>query len=287
MAGDWIKLHRKLLEGPIFQHDGMFRLWCYCLMRANWKDATWMVPGTLKSINVPRGSFITGREALHRSLYGGRRRGANTPASTTVWSWLLALERLQCITLANLDNRCTLVSVCKYSTYQDTSNDELTTGCQPSDNRLTTGCQPADTIEESKNIRTNTVAEPATEPDGSEDGKQATSKATGKGNGYPSEFEEFWLAYPARDGRRRGKGEAFALWRQVRADERPSVLEAAKQYAASSEALRGFARDPVRFFKKNWWREWIPTLAIHAPAPPVVKPPEIPRTVAPASWENV
>jgi len=34
MQGDWIKLHRKLIENPIMQHDGMCRLWVYLLLKS-------------------------------------------------------------------------------------------------------------------------------------------------------------------------------------------------------------------------------------------------------------
>lgn len=75
--------------------------------------------------------------------------------------------------------------------------------------------------------------------------------------GYPSAFEEFWLAYPNRGGRKRGKQKAFSLWKLVRVADRQSVVQAATHYAASRESREGFARDPERFLKAEWWRDWL------------------------------
>lgn len=125
MDGDWIKLNRKLLESPIIQHPGMSQLWMYCLLRANWAPGKWLIPGTLKEVAIPRGSFITGREALHRTLYAKRDKDGHlirrdfTPTSRTLWNWLYALREMQCVELQVVSSRCTMVSICNYSTYQD------------------------------------------------------------------------------------------------------------------------------------------------------------------------
>lgn len=76
---------------------------------------------------------------------------------------------------------------------------------------------------------------------------------------YPSDFEEFWNAYPKRDGRRNGKVKSLRLWRQVPADDRPLVLKAAINFSGSRLALDNKARDPERFLAAEWWREWIET----------------------------
>ena len=59
--GGFIKIHRTLADSPIMQHDGLLRLWIYCLLTANWKDGKWLMPGTMREVTIPRGSFITGR----------------------------------------------------------------------------------------------------------------------------------------------------------------------------------------------------------------------------------
>lgn len=80
---------------------------------------------------------------------------------------------------------------------------------------------------------------------------------------YPAAFEEFWLAYPANDkGRKRGKRATCALWRKVPVDDRADLLKAAQNYA--KEQL-DFIRDPERFLKQDWWRDWIEPATSQAP----------------------
>ena len=52
MAGDWIKLHRKLTESAVFKDSETLHVWIYILTHANWKDAqlldgTWLRAGEL------------------------------------------------------------------------------------------------------------------------------------------------------------------------------------------------------------------------------------------------
>lgn len=150
MAGDWIKVHRKLVDSPIFAHDGLFRLWCYCLMRANWKESRWIVPGTLSEITIPRGAFITGRESLHSALYGPDYRGETKPASRTIWRWLETLEQMGCISTRTVSNRCTIVTVCKYTTYQQQDEPDVPPTVPPVSSTCPAGVPPVSTEEESK-----------------------------------------------------------------------------------------------------------------------------------------
>lgn len=74
---------------------------------------------------------------------------------------------------------------------------------------------------------------------------------------HPPEFEAFWQAYPRRKGKRVGKGAALRLWHKLKPAEQCEALEAAKNYARSDAAQRGYARDADRFLKADWWRDWV------------------------------
>lgn len=99
-------------------------------------------------------------------------------------------------------------------------------------------------------------SEPTADANG-DDGAAGDTADDGPAMSYPDAFEEFWLAYPMRDGRRRGKRKAYGLWQGVRSKDRPSVTRAAMSYAKSDEATRGFVRDAERFLKSDWWRDWL------------------------------
>ncbi len=74
-------------------------------------------------------------------------------------------------------------------------------------------------------------------------------------------FDEFWQAYPRRNGKIAGKKECLDWWKLNSG--KMNLLEfkaAVEAYARSDTSLGGFARDPIRFLKKEWWRDWIPKL---------------------------
>ena len=149
MAGDWIKLHRRLLDNPIMQHAGLSQLWLYCILRANWRESKTMIPGTLNEIVIPRGSFLTGRFALHKALYPkSDKREQPAPAPYTLWRWLLSLESMGCLTTKTVSSRCTLVSVVKYSDYQSVKEQMRAGGEQVVSSTCAGGEQVVSTVEE-------------------------------------------------------------------------------------------------------------------------------------------
>ena len=77
-----------------------------------------------------------------------------------------------------------------------------------------------------------------------------------------TDFEWFWSVYPARNGKKIGKQNCMVVFMALPEEDRIQVLMSVKNYAASDNATRGFAVDPVRFFKSKdypngLWREWI------------------------------
>ena len=75
----------------------------------------------------------------------------------------------------------------------------------------------------------------------------------------------------------------LGIWRQViRAADRQPLVEAARHYADSDESKRGFARDPERFLRNEWWRDWVPRLPM---APPAQAPAlDVPHRIAKATF---
>jgi hypothetical protein len=202
MAGDWIKLHRKMLDSPIFRHDGLFRLWAYCLLAANWRPRKWLVPGTLREVAVGRGQFVTGRLSLHQTLYPRRDEEGElierewTPCPRTVWRWLEALRVMGCVNIETMSNRCSLVTVCNYSLYQ-----EMPDGSCPADVPLMSRSCPAD------------VPLMSTTEEGEEGKKSKTTSLTGGGvepppaDSTPPSLEPAFLIFPCLPGKAKGPRE--------------------------------------------------------------------------------
>lgn len=75
---------------------------------------------------------------------------------------------------------------------------------------------------------------------------------------YPAGFEEFWRAYPANDkGRKRGKKVTEGLWRKVPTGDRPGMVAAAKAYRQEVETRGTLVRDPERFIRNDFWRDYL------------------------------
>jgi len=74
---------------------------------------------------------------------------------------------------------------------------------------------------------------------------------------YPKDFAEFWLVYPRRHGVRVGKVATLALFIRIPKSDWNRVITAATHYSASQQVTDGFARDPERFLKKDYWRDWV------------------------------
>ena len=210
MAGDWIKLHRRLLDNPIMRHAGLSQLWLYCLLRANWKATQWLIPRTTIAIEIPAGSFITGRQALHEALYpAGDKRELCAPASATLWRWLLALESMGCIKTRNVSNRCTMVSIVKYSEYQSNSRAICSADEQQVSSSRAAGEQQVSTVEERED-KDKEEEEVKTPPNPRDD--------------YDLRFGSFWNAYPKKIG----KAAAVKAWNKLTpSDELQAVILAA------------------------------------------------------------
>ena len=137
MAG-WVKLHKKLLNNPIFLKAELLQLFLYCLLRAN-HDETKIIWNGKEEV-LEKGSFITGRKTL--ALATGQTESA-------VWKRLDSLRKLG-MTIQKSNNKFTIVKVLNYCTYQDNENKKE----QQSNNKVTTKEQQSNT---DKNLRTKEV----------------------------------------------------------------------------------------------------------------------------------
>lgn len=102
----WIKLHKKLLNNPIFLNPKILQLFLYCLLSANYEEKRFLWNG--KEQIVPRGSFITGRKRIAEET---------KQAETTIHRSLKVLSDLGMI-FQHTNNKFTLIEVVNYHIYQ-------------------------------------------------------------------------------------------------------------------------------------------------------------------------
>lgn len=124
MDEGYIKLHRSLLEHPVFTCGDahLFQLFTYCLLRANWKDTDVIIGNQV--VHLKRGQFVTGRESLFRKLVvpQDKRKGFTKNEQQKwgflYWRKLKLLEKLQILHIKST-NKYTIVTIINYRKYQD------------------------------------------------------------------------------------------------------------------------------------------------------------------------
>ena len=70
MPSDWIKLFRQSVDSRVFQSEGLWKVWTWCLLRANWRK-TWVSVSTGRStteVEVQAGQFVFGRQTASKAL---------------------------------------------------------------------------------------------------------------------------------------------------------------------------------------------------------------------------
>lgn len=133
MAG-WIKLHRKILDNPIFFKPELYQLFSYCLLRANHNESKIIWNGEEETLE--KGCFLTGRKAIAQDTRQNE---------SSVYKRLKNLEKLNMISVKS-NNKFSVVKVLNYCIYQGEETDKE----QQSNNKVTTREQQSNT---DKNLR--------------------------------------------------------------------------------------------------------------------------------------
>lgn len=128
----WIKLHRKLMDNPIFDNPNLLRVWLWCLLKASHEHHQQMVG--LQVVDLEPGQFVTGR-------FKGSDELKINPS--TFYKYLKTLEEMQMINLKS-SNKMTIVTIENWRKYQagDTetyqqNNNKITTKEQQKNNKVT------------------------------------------------------------------------------------------------------------------------------------------------------
>ncbi len=137
----FIKVHRKIKDHEVFANAWLCKLWLWCMIEANHK------PRKYRGQLIERGQFITGRKT------GASELGVT---ESKFYRGLKTLEKWKCLVLKS-NRSWTLVTVCKYSTYQDKGDKQRTTNEQQTNSERTASEQQSNTTNEWKNPRREEV----------------------------------------------------------------------------------------------------------------------------------
>ena len=142
----WIKLHRKILDSPIFQNEKLFKVFAYCLMKASHKEHTQLVGRRV--VHLKKGQFVFGRKRASEEL---------RLKESTIRDYVKLLENLGTIDIKS-DNKFSVITVVNWSIYQTDEeisdnkyDNKSTTNQHQMDNKSTTNQHQINTNKNVKN----------------------------------------------------------------------------------------------------------------------------------------
>jgi len=113
----WIKLHRKSVDSQAFQSEGLWKVWTWCLLKANHKDR-WVSIRTgrgMTEVFVKRGQFVFGRKTASKEL---------KMKPPTVQKRIVKLKNMQNL-ITQSDSHFSIITICNYNIYQGYESDEV------------------------------------------------------------------------------------------------------------------------------------------------------------------
>ena len=139
MDRGFVKLWRRSFDSAAFADPILWKLWCLCLMKANYKKNYVEIEGIANPVEVLPGQFITGRFALHREFYPKPKKKQKSPI--TLWRKLETLQNMQNLNIRS-HAKYSIITIINWEQYQQSE--------QPVNNRRTTGEQPMNTEKKEK-----------------------------------------------------------------------------------------------------------------------------------------
>jgi hypothetical protein len=142
----WIKLHRQILDSPVFAHQTALKIWIWCLCKASHSGKSFSI-STGKGetiVTIDRGQFIFGRFKAEEEL------GIN---GSTIYKWIHKFsDEMDMINIVS-NNHYSIITILNFNDFQDIETDKVTTKEQPKNNQVTAKEQPSNTYKNDKNVK--------------------------------------------------------------------------------------------------------------------------------------
>ncbi len=104
--GRWIKLYARSLDSSVWHSKTLWRIWSWCLLRANPFPTKTVIDG--REVQIEAGSFVTGR-------FAGAAECGLKPS--TFWKGIVTLKRTHNIDTKS-NNKWTVITVKNWGVYQ-------------------------------------------------------------------------------------------------------------------------------------------------------------------------
>lgn len=134
----WIKLFRRSMNTRAFKNEGLWKVWTWCLMKAN-HSKSWVEIKTGRStteVEVGPGQFIFGRKSASVEL---------SMVESTVWKRMQKLKNIENLTIES-NSHYSIITILNWDTYQNCENKSNSKG-----NRQVTGKEQASNTDKNDN----------------------------------------------------------------------------------------------------------------------------------------
>lgn len=140
----WIKLHRQILESPVFAHQTALKIWLWCLCKANHADRSFPI-STGKGetiVKISRGQFIFGRFKAEDEL------GIN---GSTIYKWMHKFSDEMGMIKIESNTHYSIITILNFNDFQEIENTKITPKEHPKDKQVTPKGQPSNTYKNDNN----------------------------------------------------------------------------------------------------------------------------------------
>ena len=144
MDKGYILLSRSILDSDVFASQKLLKIWMWCLCKANFKDrAVVHLRGNGEQIiKCKRGQFIFGRYKAEEELMID---------GSTIYKSIKKLEKMNMIKIDS-NKSFSVITICKYDSYQDNSNYKVTRGKQDDTHTIPTEYPQSNTTNTLPNV---------------------------------------------------------------------------------------------------------------------------------------
>ena len=122
----YVKLWRKSLESPVWENANLFYFWCYCLMKATYKERVGKVG--YQDVPLRPGQFIFGRQVASKETGLSER---------VIRTCCKHLENMENVTI-KATNKYSIISIVNWTKYQEEETSNVTSKRPASDQQATT-----------------------------------------------------------------------------------------------------------------------------------------------------
>jgi hypothetical protein len=134
MSNGHIKVHRTIMDSPIFASEKGLKIWIWLLCKATYKERHLPVKiGKGETVvALKRGELLFGRFKAEESL---------CIDGSTIYRWIKKMEEMEMIEVKS-SSQYTIITICNYDKYQTLNDDAVAANEQPMNNQRTTDEQP-------------------------------------------------------------------------------------------------------------------------------------------------